>query len=51
MMTKSTPSSEDDALITNLEGSFSNVVGLPLELFERMLRDLLATQLLSQIKP
>jgi len=24
---------EDDALISNLEGSFSNVVGLPLELF------------------
>ena len=50
-MTKSTPSSEDDALITNIEGSFSNVVGLPLELFERMPRDLLAAQLLSQIKP
>ena len=42
---------EDDTFITNLEGSFSNVVGLPLELFERMLRDLLAAQLLSQIKP
>ncbi len=42
---------EDDALISNLEGSFSNVVGLPLELFERMLRDLLTTQLLLQIKP
>ncbi len=42
---------EDDALISNLESDFSNVVGLPLELFARMLRDLLAAQLLSQIKP
>ena len=42
---------EDDAFITNIQGSFSNVVGLPLELFERMLRQLLPTKLLSEIKP
>ena len=41
---------KDDALISNLKGSFSNVVGLPLELFERMLRDLLPSRLLSGIK-
>ncbi len=42
---------QDDAFITDIQGSFSNVVGLPLELFERMLRDLLPAQLLSEIKP
>jgi len=42
---------KDDAFIINIQGSFSNVVGLPLELFERMLRQLLPTKLLSEIKP
>ena len=41
---------ENDSFISNVEGSFSNVVGLPLELFERMLRDLLPARLLSEIK-
>ena len=42
---------EDDAFFTNIQGSFSNVVGLPMELLQRMLRDLLTPRLLSEIKP
>ena len=42
---------ENDSFISNVEGSFSNVVGLPLELFERMLREVLPARLLSEIKP
>jgi len=41
---------EEDGFISNVEGSFSNVVGLPLELFERMLGELLPCRLLSEIK-
>ncbi len=42
---------ENDSFISNVEGSFSNVVGLPLELFERMLGEVLPARLLSEIKP
>ena len=41
---------EDDAFISKVHGSFSNVVGLPLELFERMLRELLPNHILSELK-
>lgn len=42
---------EDDTFVTNIQGSFSNVVGLPMELLQRMLGDLLPGHLLSEIKP
>ena len=41
---------EDDAFILKIEGSFSKVVGLPMELLERMLKELIATKLLREIK-
>ena len=41
---------ENDEFIRRIEGSFSNVVGLPLELLERMLRDFLADELMREIK-
>ncbi len=42
---------EDDAFITNIEGSFSNVVGLGMELFEKMLGDLLSAEEFLELKP
>ena len=41
---------ENDEFIRRIEGSFSNVVGLPLELLEKMLRDLLPDELMREIK-
>ena len=41
---------EDDAFILKIEGSFSNVVGLPLELLERMLKELIPAKLLREMK-
>lgn len=41
---------EDDAFILKIDGSFSNVVGLPLELLERMLRNFLPTQSVQELK-
>ena len=41
---------ENDAFITGIVGSFSNVVGLPLELFEQMLRDFVTAQVLQELK-
>lgn len=42
---------EDDAFITSVEGSFSNVVGLPMELLERMLSDFVPAELLRKFRP
>ena len=41
---------ENDEFIRRIEGSFSNVVGLPLELLETMLRDFLPDELMREIK-
>ena len=41
---------EDDAFISNVRGSFSNVVGLPLELLGRMLGELLPDRVLWELK-
>ena len=41
---------EDDEFIERIEGSFSNVVGLPLELLERMLQDFLGEQTIRELK-
>ena len=41
---------EDDAFVSKVRGSFSNVVGLPLELLERMLGELLPDDVLSELK-
>ena len=41
---------ENDAFILKIDGSFSNVVGLPLQLFERMLRDFLPAQSVQELK-
>ncbi len=41
---------EDDKFIERIEGSFSNVVGLPLELFERMLGSFLSKEMLEELK-
>ena len=41
---------EDDKFIERIEGSFSNVVGLPLELLERMLGSLLPKEVLQELK-
>ena len=41
---------EDDAFITSVDGSFSNVVGLPMELLERMLDQFLPAELLREFR-
>ena len=41
---------ENDAFILKIDGSFSNVVGLPLEMLERMLRDFLPVKSMREIK-
>ena len=41
---------ENDAFILKIDGSFSNVVGLPMELLERMLRDFLPVKSMREIK-
>jgi septum formation protein len=41
---------EDDKFIEQIEGSFSNVVGLPLELFERMLGSFVPEEVVQELK-
>ncbi|NIA08135.1 MAG: hypothetical protein GWP14_10970 [Actinobacteria bacterium] len=41
---------EDDKFIEQIKGSFSNVVGLPLELLERMLDSLLPGEVVQELK-
>jgi septum formation protein len=41
---------EDDAFITSVDGSFSNVVGLPMEMLERMLEQFLPAKLLREFR-
>ena len=41
---------ENDSFIIGIEGSFSNVVGLPMELFERMLGEFLPAQVIEEMK-
>ena len=41
---------KDDAFITNIKGSFSNVVGLGVELFEKMLGDLVSVEEFLELK-
>lgn len=41
---------EDDAFITSVDGSFSNVVGLPMEMLERMLTQFLPPELLRDFR-
>ena len=41
---------ENDAFILAIEGSFSNVVGLPMELFGRMMQKLLPEKVIEEMK-